>query len=96
MQLTVNRGKIHDYLGMIFNFETEGEVQITMYQYIDSLINDAPNIYGIPSRDHGVGIANPAPSNIYEVRDPDAHGNTLLSEEEHEDYHTLTAKNLYL
>ena len=96
MPLTVNCGKIHDYLGMIFNFETEGEVQITMYQYIDGLIDDAPDVYKIPSREHGVGMATPAPSNLYEVRDPDAQGNKLLSEEEREDYHTLTAKNLYL
>lgn len=32
--LTINRGKIHDYLGMILDFSDKGKVKVQMYDYI--------------------------------------------------------------
>ena len=40
--LSVSHGKIHDYLGMNLYFCTKGEVQIDMEQYIDIMLQDAP------------------------------------------------------
>ena len=48
--LSINCGKVHEYLGMVFDFSKSGEVKITIYQYIDSVIEDAPDIYKVFSR----------------------------------------------
>ena len=32
--MTVHRGKIHEYLGMSLDFTTDGQVQVTMFNYI--------------------------------------------------------------
>ena len=68
MPLTVNRGKVHEHLCMNFNFELIGEAQISMYQYIYSIIDGASDEYKVSSREHRVAIETPAPSNLYEVR----------------------------
>ena len=38
MPLSISRGKVHEYLGMIFDFINKGEVYISMYQYITGVI----------------------------------------------------------
>ena len=96
MPLFINRGKVYEYLGMIFNFETSEKVKITMYQYIDSVIEGAPDTYKISSRENGVGTTTPAPHNLYDVRDPESEGNTPLIDKEKNEYHTLTAQCIYL
>ena len=49
MPLTVNHGKIHEYLGMKFDFSTSNKVKINMYQYADRVIEGAPDLYKISS-----------------------------------------------
>ena len=80
MPLTVNRGRRHEYLGMIFDFSTANKVKITMYQYIDGVIDGALDIYKVASRENRVVMATPAPHNLYDVRSPDSDVNRLLSE----------------
>ena len=41
-------------------------------------------------------METPAPHNLYDVHDPDANGNRLLTGTERSEYHTLTAKCLYV
>ena len=48
--LSINCGKVHEYLGMVFDFSKSGEVKITIYQYIDSVIEGVPDIYKVFSR----------------------------------------------
>ena len=91
MPLSISRGKVHEYLGMIFDFTILGEVCITMYQYITGVIDNAPAIYK-----QGAGGATPAPINLYEVRDPESEFAVLLDNKEKEEYHSLTAQLLYL
>ena len=43
-----------------------------------------------------MGSATPAPSNLYDVRDPKSNGATLLDSTKRDEYHTLTAQCLYL
>lgn len=43
--LTVNRGKVHEYLGMTFDFSRIGEVQITMFDYICRILKEAPECF---------------------------------------------------
>jgi hypothetical protein len=40
--VATHRGKVHDYLGMIFDFLAKGKVMVTMMEYIKNIINDFP------------------------------------------------------
>ena len=91
MPLSISRGKVHEYLGMVFDYTTKGEVEISMYQYLSGLIEEASEIYK-----KGAAKATPAPNHLYEVRDVDSDGNKLLDKVERNEYHTLTAQCLYL
>ena len=91
MPLTINRGKLHDYLGMSFDYTKDNQVTVHMYQYIDEVLSTVPNRYK-----EGVGSATPAPSNLYEVRKEDSPDTELLPTKEREEYHTTTAQLLYL
>ena len=42
MPLSISRGKIHDYLGMVFDYTTPHRFKITMYQYIDGILDNVP------------------------------------------------------
>ena len=54
--LIIRRGEIHDYLGMLIDFETKGKVKIDMRKYIDSILVDLPEEYTrsaiTPAADH--------------------------------------------
>ena len=41
-----SRGKVHDYLGMTFEYSKYGKVKITMYQFINGLILKALECQG--------------------------------------------------
>ena len=91
MPLSVSRGKVHDYLGMTFDYTTKGKLMITMYDYIDGIIKNADQIYK-----DGSGSATPASDHLYEIRDVDSEDYKPLSEDERKQYHTITAQCLYL
>ncbi len=40
--LTVHHGKVHDYLGMTINYSEDGKVRFSMIDYIDGLLDEAP------------------------------------------------------
>ncbi len=42
MTVAAHRGKVHDYLGMIFDFSKKGKVVVNMVQYIKNIIADFP------------------------------------------------------
>ena len=96
MPLPINLGKIHKYLGMVFDFSASGAVTLTMHQYLDGMIKHAPEIYNVSFIEHGAEISTPAPINLYDVRNPDTEGNLLLTIKEHHEYHSLTAQCLYV
>ena len=91
MPLSISRGRIHDYLGMVFNYNTEGQVTIHMYQYVNEVLNGVPDRYK-----EGIGSATPASSNLYDIRNREEEDVTLLSNKEREEFHTVTAQLLYL
>ena len=41
-ELKANKGKVHQYLGMKFDFTEKGKVKIKMDNYVESMINDFP------------------------------------------------------
>ena len=39
-KMTVSRGKVHKYLGMILDYTVRGQVQITMIDFLDKVLID--------------------------------------------------------
>ena len=83
--LTVTRGKVHDYLGMILDYSEPGKVKVNMTQYIQDMLDELP-----PSFDGTA--ATPAANHLFAV-DQEAQP---LSQEDADKFHTLTAKLLFL
>ena len=78
--LTVHRGRVHDYLGMRFDFSKEGEVFISMEAYINEVLK-------------GTGIEDtadtPATQDLFDIEED------LLSNRERESFHRKVAQCLY-
>ena len=77
--LTVHRGRVHDYLGMRFDFSKEGEVFISMEPYINDLLNDT----GIDDT-----ADTPATSDLFEIEGE----SKPLSNSERESFHRKVAQ----
>ena len=86
-KMQISRGKVHDYLGMTFNFTTPGEVKITMYDYINDMLND----FQKHDPTHKV-TATPTADHLFKVRDEAE----PLSEAKAKIFHEFTTKGLYL
>jgi hypothetical protein len=83
--LTINRGKIHDYLGMTLDYSNEGKVNIIMSDYIKNVLD------GLPEDMDGVS-PTPAANHLFEVnKDP-----VPLDKELAEFFHHVVAQLLFL
>ena len=91
MPLSISRGKVHDYLGIVFDYATSGQVSIHMYHYISELLDNVPDRYR-----NGIGSTTPAPGNLYTIRSADDEDVRLLPSKEKDEYHSLTTQCLYL
>ena len=84
--MKLKRGKIHEYFGMQLDFSVVGQVKITMFDYIQEMLEDFhkfdPNksIYRTPAAD-----------NIFKVRDDQP----KLDEQKAQIFHTFTPKSLF-
>ena len=84
--MKLKRGKIHKYLGMQLDFSVAGQVKITMFDYIQEMLEDFhkfdPNktISRTPASDH-----------LFKVRDDQP----KLDEQKDQIFHTCTAKALF-
>ena len=84
--LTVSWGQVHDYLGMTLDFHTKGEVQISMEDYVDVMLQDAP--------EEMKGTATtPAASHLFKVNDQNPR---LLGPEKKKIFVHLVLQGLYL
>jgi hypothetical protein len=83
--LTINRGKIHEYLGITLDYSIKGKVRITMYDYIDDVLEE------VPADMKGVA-ATPAANHLFTVNEKC----DKLDEETAETFHHLTAKLMFL
>ena len=79
--LTVNRGKVHDYLGMTLDFTKEGKVKIKMLDYVEKMLDEAPE-------DMDGEALTPAANRLFEV-DEDS---PLIDEHRAQLFHTFVAK----
>jgi hypothetical protein len=80
--LDVKVGKVHNYLGMTFDFSVEGEVCITMNKYVSELLKFT-DIKGT--------VSTPATTELYTVIESDK-----LDSVKSEYFHSVVAKLLYL
>ncbi len=85
--MATHRGKVHDYLGMIFDFSAKGKVMVTMVEYIKNIIKDFPEeITGTKT--------SPAADHLFTVRDPSLA--KALPEEQAMAFHRAMAQLLFL
>jgi hypothetical protein len=83
--LVVTRGKKHDYLGMVINYEVDGKVQIEMFDYIQDMMDEIPE-------DMAGEASTPAANHLFTINQKPI----LLSEENADLFHHFTAKLLFL
>ena len=84
-EMTVKRGKIHEYLGMTLDFSEEGKFIVNTEEYIDEIL------IGLPEDTNGVAIT-PAVDHLFKTCS-DA---PKLNKERAELFHRVTAQILFL
>ena len=85
--LKVNRGKIHDYLGMNLDFSEDGNVKVSMIPYLLEILHDLPELPGDITM-------SPAANHLVNVRsDKEAQ---LLPEEQAISFHHFIARLLFM
>jgi hypothetical protein len=83
--LTVNRGKVHDYLGMTLDFSEDGVVKIDMQDYVKKVLGEMPE-------DMDGTATSPAAQYLFQVKE----GIELLDKTKSEFFHATVAKLLFL
>ena len=84
--MKLKREKIHKYLGMQLDFSVAGQVKITMFDYIQEMLEDFYKL------DPNKTISRtPAADHIFKVRDDQP----KLDEHKAQVFHTFTAKDLF-
>ena len=84
--LTITRGKQHNFLGMDLTFNNDGTVKIEMKKQLEDTIKM------VDERLLSNKVSSPASKKLFEVSE-DA---TLLNEKESELFHTIVAKLIYI
>ena len=81
--VSCERGRVLNYLGMVFDFSDEGKVRVSMNKYIDELLEEYKDVTGTAK--------TPAGEDLFTI-DESA---TLLGDKDKEYFHSLVAKLLY-
>ena len=84
--MKLNRGMIHEYLGMTLDYSTQGKVKIRMYNYICDIVTDFKQYE--PSNKNS---RTPAANHISKVRDDQKKLYETLAQVSH----TFTARDLF-
>ena len=87
LAVATHQGKVHNYLGMIFDFLAKGKVMVTMMEYIKNIIKDFPE-------EITATITSHATDHLFTVRDPSLA--KALPEEQAMAFHLVTAQLLFL
>ena len=83
--LMATQGEVHDYPGMVIDYNTQGKVVFTMFDYIGNVLNDIPyELYGT--------ALTPACSHLFIANN----NKTKVIPEEQEIFHHFVSKLLYL
>jgi hypothetical protein len=84
-EVKATRGKVHDYLGMNFDFSEKGKVKIDMINYMKAMVNDFSIKFGEKDT-----APTPATDDLF------AEGNgPKLDKKRAEEFHTFVAKGLF-
>jgi hypothetical protein len=81
--LSVSRGKILNYLGMVLNFEADGVCKVTMDGFVEDLLSTCQDIKGLAK--------TPASVELFSVDEV----SPMLGDMKRKEFHSLTAKLLY-
>ena len=85
--MTVSRGRVHKYLGMTLDYTVRGRVNISMFDYVNEIINAFDK-----TEPKGCGTkSSAAPDDLFKV-DEDRE---KLPPEKAVEFHNLVAKTLY-
>jgi hypothetical protein len=84
-ELTIKKGNVINYLGMMFDFTNSNKVKITMDKYVDDLLSSCDG------RADGIS-KTPSTAELFNL-DKDS---KMLDKEDKEWFHSYTAKLLYL
>ena len=86
-KLAMHLGNKHDYLGMDFEFMNNGSLEVSMFKYLDSIIDEFPELIT------GKAVT-PAADHLFSVRDADEA--KCLPEQKAISFHHTTAQLLFL
>jgi len=86
-RITVNRGDVHDYLGMDLDYSKKGVLQVSMIKYIKKIFDDFPELITSVA-------ATPAGENLFKVRDEA--DRRVIPEEQARIFHHTVAQLLFL
>jgi hypothetical protein len=86
-EMTVSRGRVHKYLGMTLDYTVHRQVNISMFDYVDEIIN----AFDKAEPKGGSTKSSAAPDDLFKV---DKDREKLLPEKAVE-FHNLVAKTLY-
>ena len=84
--IKLKRGKIHEYLGMQLDFSVVGQVKITMFDYIQEMLEDFHKFY--PNKTIS---RTPAVDHLFKVRDDQP----KIDDQKAQIFHNFTAKALF-
>jgi hypothetical protein len=85
--MTVSRGKLHKYLGMTLYYTVCGQVKITMFDYIDEILNT----FDKAAPKGGGTKTSAAPDSIFKVDE----NCEKIKKDKSVEFHNLVAKTLY-
>jgi len=83
--VSINRGRVHDYLGMTIDYSEDGKVKFKMDDFVEQLLEEGPE-------DMDGSAATPAANYLFQVNK----NGKKLDGETAELFHHLVAKLLYL
>jgi hypothetical protein len=101
-KMTVSRGRVHKYLGMTLDYTVCGRVNISMFDYVDEIIN----AFDKAEPKGGGTKSSAAPDNLFKVDENNEKLPTISSRstktarsklppEKAVEFHNLVAKTLY-
>ena len=85
-EVKATRGKVHDYLGMTFDYSVPGKVKVDMTEYMKGMVKDFSVKLG--SKDKA---PTPAGDDLFTVDDE----SPVLDKSKAQEFHTLVAKGLF-
>ena len=87
-ELTISRGRVHEYLGMTLDFTTPKKCKVIMTDYVDEILGSAPEELFL-----GRGQARtPAANDLFKISDTEKQ----LPKHRSDTFHSLTAQLLFL